>query len=464
VKKLLIAVATVGVAGYLGVSGVAYVHDTNYAESAMQHPASSTEAARVRDVLNRNACYYCHSTTAVLPGYASLPGIRQLSERDVQTGLTYYRMDALYAALDNGTPVPEADLAKLEIVTNEDTMPPKLFRSVHWATGLTADDQRTLLDWIASQRKITYATPGVAPEFANEPVQPLPKSLPTDARKVALGLQLFHDPRLSADNTVSCASCHSLATGGVDGQKVSTGVNGQKGGINAPTVFNAALNHLQFWDGRAGTLQEQAGGPPLNPVEMASTSWDQIAAKLKKDAALTAQFAKVYPGGWSGANITDAIAEFEKTLLTPSRFDAYLRGDKAALNAEEVHGYALFKANHCAACHVGQNLGGQSFERMGRAANYFADRGGELTDADTGRAGVTKNPLDSQRFKTPTLRNIELTAPYYHDGSRADLRDAVRDMAKYQVGRQLSDADVDAIVAFLKTLTGNGQPSVAKAP
>jgi cytochrome c peroxidase len=376
----------------------------------------------------------------------------------VQTGLRYFRIDALYAALESGAPAAEADLAKLETVTREQTMPPALFRSVHWTTGLSTDDRRTLLDWIAAQRKSAYATPGVAPEFANEPVQPLPQSLPTDARKVALGMQLFHDPRLSADNTISCASCHGLSTGGVDHKKVSSGVGGQLGGINAPTVFNAALNHWQFWDGRAATLQDQAGGPPMNPVEMASTSWNQIVAKLQQDPALTAQFTQVYPDGWSGKNITDAIAEFEKTLLTPSRFDAYLRGDKHALNSEELHGYELFKANHCTNCHVGKNLGGQSFERMGRASDYFAARGGALTDADHGRTSVTHDPLDGGAFKTPTLRNVELTAPYFHDGSRADLRDAVRDMAKYQVGTRLSDADVDAIVAFLKTLTGTWEP------
>ncbi|TDV37880.1 cytochrome c peroxidase [Paraburkholderia caballeronis] len=458
-KKLLTVLIAAVVLGYLAVSGLAYRHDTHYAAAAAAQPAASPEAARIRNVLDRNACYYCHSANAVLPGYAALPGIRQLSDRDVQTGLRYFRLDTLYAALADGKPAPEADLAKLEAVANDGSMPPALFRSVHWTTGLTDADRSALLDWIASQRKTAYGTRGVAPEFANEPVQPLPKSLPTNARKVALGLQLFHDPRLSADNSISCASCHSLSTGGVDNKKLSPGVGGTIGVINAPTVFNAALNHMQFWDGRAGTLQDQAGGPPLNPIEMASTSWDQIVGKLKKDDALTAAFTKVYPNGWSGANITDAIAEFEKTLLTPSRFDAYLRGDAHALNSEEVRGYQLFKANRCTTCHVGKNLGGQSFERMGRAADYFTARGNGLTDADNGRWGVTHDPLDRHAFKTPGLRNVELTAPYFHDGSRADLRDAVRDMAKYQVGTQLSDADVDAIVAFLKSLTGTWQPA-----
>ncbi|WP_042292533.1 cytochrome c peroxidase [Paraburkholderia mimosarum] len=456
-RKLLVALIAVVLVGYLGISAIAYIHDKDYADSAVARRAASSQALGIRAVLDRNACYYCHSRKAVLPDYAKLPGIRQLAEHDRRTGLTYFRIDSLYAALESGMPVPEADLAKLETVVSERAMPPKLFRLVHWTTGLSADDRRGLLDWIASQRHSAYATRGVAPEFANEPVQPLPNSLATDTNKVALGKQLFNDARLSADNTISCASCHALSTGGVDGRKVSSGVRGQLGAVNAPTVFNAALNDKQFWDGRAATLQEQAAGPPLNPVEMASTSWSEIIDKLKQDSSLSQRFLAVYPGGWSSENITDAIAEYEMTLLTPSRFDAYLRGDRHALSSEELRGYQLFKANHCATCHVGKNLGGQSFERMGLAADYFSARG-STSAADNGRENVTKDSLDRHAFKTPTLRNVELTAPYFHDGSRADLHEAVRDMAKYQVGKQLSDSDVNAIVAFLRTLTGTRQP------
>jgi cytochrome c peroxidase len=169
----------------------------------------------------------------------------------------------------------------------------------------------------------------------------------------------------------------------------------------------------------------------------------------------------VYEHGWSGDDITDAIAEFEKTLLTPSRFDAYLRGDKTALNEQELRGYQLFKANRCATCHVGANLGGQSYERMGLAGDYFAARGVALTDADKGRANVTRDPGDLHRFKVPGLRNVALTAPYFHDGNVNDLHQAVRDMAKYEVGTKLSEADVESIVAFLKALTGTYTPLAA---
>ncbi|SAL82205.1 di-heme cytochrome c peroxidase [Caballeronia arvi] len=462
-KLLLSAAFGVLVAGYLALSGYAYVHDTAYASQAAEARAPSAQAAAIRDVLNRNACYYCHSTKTELPAYAKLPGIAQLSQHDVERGLRHFRIDALYRSLEQGTTVPQADIAKIESVVQNGTMPPAAFRAVHWSTGLTEEDQAMLLAWIADVRKAHYATQGVSAAFANDPVQPLPQSVPVDARKVALGQRLFHDPRLSSDNTVSCASCHGLNTGGVDNRKRSAGVGGQLGGVNAPTVFNAVFNHAQFWDGRAATLQGQAGGPPLNPVEMASVSWDQIIGKLKQDTEFSRSFEAVYPQGWTGMNITDAIAEFEKTLLTPSRFDAYLRGDRTALNAQELRGYQLFKQNRCATCHVGVNLGGQSYERMGRTGDYFAARGEALTDADKGRANVTHDPLDLYHFKVPGLRNVELTAPYFHDGSVKDLHQAVRDMAKYEVGTKLSEADVNAIVAFLKTLTGTYTPALATA-
>ncbi|MFM0068991.1 cytochrome c peroxidase [Paraburkholderia aspalathi] len=458
IRKSLIAASSLAVLGYLGLSGYAYFHDTDYARQSVSRTSYSAENARIRTLLDQKACYYCHSRHTGLPGYARLPGIRQLSSYDVKRGQENFQIDALFESLRNGTPAPEADLAKVEFVIRDRSMPPKLFRSVHWSTNLTENDRRELLDWISSEREAHYTTPGVALQFRNESAQPLPNLIPVDPRKVLIGMQLFHDSRLSADNTVSCASCHSLSGGGVDGRKTSLGVGSQVGPINAPTVFNAVLNRAQFWDGRAAGLQDQAGGPPLNPIEMASTSWAQIIGKLKMDPPLTQAFNAVYPDGYSGKAITDAIAEFEKTLLTPSRFDAYLRGDEAALTSKEIRGYKLFKADRCATCHVGKNLGGQSFERMGLHGDYFADRNTGMTKADNGRENVTADEFDLHRFKTPTLRNVALTGPWLHDGSVTDLHQAVRIMLKYQVGTPARDEDVDALVAFLESLTGNYTP------
>ena len=215
-------------------------------------------------------------------------------------------------------------------------------------------------------------------------------------------------------------------------------------------------NFVQFWDGRAADLAAQAAGPPVNPVEMACESFDEIVAKLAADKEMVKRFKAIYPDkGITQETITDAIAEFERTLTTPnSAFDKYLKGDASAISAEAKNGYDIFRQRGCAACHCGENLGGLSYEYMGLYADYFADRGTELTIEDNGRFKETANERDRHRFKTPGLRNVALTWPYYHDGTRLTLEDAVRDMAKYELGKSFSDSEVSDVVAFLNTLTG----------
>ena len=280
-----------------------------------------------------------------------------------------------------------------------------------------------------------------------------------DPAKVLLGEALYHDTRLSGDGTISCATCHGVGTAGVDNLQYSKGIGGQFGGINAPTSFNACFNFVQFWDGRAATLADQAAGPPLNPIEMGSKSFDEIVGKLSADEAFAKEFLAVYPEGMNQSTITDAIAEYEKTLITPnSPFDRYLKGDAQALAAEEVEGYALFKQYNCATCHAGVNMGGLSYEMMGKREDYFKDREinskSGLTDADNGRWAQTGLERDRYRFKTPTLRNVSLTWPYYHDGSVPTLDKAVEMMSQYQVGRTMSVDEVAKVTSFLNTLTG----------
>ena len=230
---------------------------------------------------------------------------------------------------------------------------------------------------------------------------------------------------------------------------------------NAPTMFNAAFNTKQFWNGRAADLQEQAGGPPMNPIEMGSKDWDEICAKLAQDPELTVAFTAVYPDGWNGKNVTDAIAEYEKTLITPnSRFDKWLKGDDKALTAQEIEGYQRFKMYRCSSCHVGKSVGGQSFEYMDLKKAYFEDRGNPL-----GSDGFTGKAEDLHRFKVPNLRNVELTAPYLHDGTVTTLDEAVRIMGVYLSGMDIPKGDRDLIVGFLRTLTGewNGKPLAGEA-
>jgi cytochrome c peroxidase len=276
---------------------------------------------------------------------------------------------------------------------------------------------------------------------------------------VALGRALFHEPKLSHDNTVSCASCHDLGKGGVDGRARSIGINGAEGAINSPTVFNSGFNFKQFWDGRAATLEEQVDGPVQAPDEMGST-WEEVVGKLRAVPSYAASFKEVFPDGIQPRNIRNAIAEFERSLITPnSRFDEFLRGNEDAITAEEKAGYQHFKSHGCVSCHQGINVGGNMFETFGTMADYFGERG-KLTKADLGRFNVTGREHDRFAFKVPSLRNVALTAPYFHDGSAKTLEEAVKVMGRHQLGEPLPDTEIALIVKFLKTLTGEygGKP------
>lgn len=401
---------------------------------------------QVYEIFTEGGCLSCHSADPVLPFYAKLPVVGKVIKADIDNGYRAFDMTDFMEAVAAGTEVNPVDLAKVEKVVLDGRMPMPKYYLMHWGSQITKEKRMVVLLW-ASQ--------------AYEPFTPIAREIEHDPAKAALGYELFHDARLSVDNTVSCASCHALETAGVDNHQYSHGVDEQLGGVNAPTVYNAVYNFVQFWDGRAETLAAQAAGPPLNPVEMASESFEQIINKLSVDKDFVRRFCKVYPDGLTEANITDAIEQFERTLVTPdSAFDKWLCGDDEALSAEEIEGYELFKKYDCATCHVGANLGGLSYELMGLRNDYFADRGLELTHEDNGRFKETQQERDRHRFKVPGLRNVEHTWPYFHDGTRETLEEAVYDMGWYQTGVKLTDEETDKITAFLKTLTGeyNGVP------
>ena len=410
---------------------------------------------RVAAIFVKGGCLDCHSANPELPFYFKLPVVGKIMQKDVDEGYRAFDMEPMWKTLESGEGfLSPVDVAKVEKVAIDKRMPMAKYYLVHWGSRMTNAKRDVILEWAAAYRTAHY-NDGVC---GCEPVRPIDLSLPYDEAKAALGFKLYHDTRLSVDNTVSCASCHGLNTAGVDNKQYSEGVEGKLGGVNAPTVYNAVYNFVQFWDGRAATLADQAAGPPVNPVEMASPNFDAIVAKLNKDKKFVREFKKVYPEGLSQATITDAIEQFERTLITPnSRFDKYLRGDKTAITAEELEGYELFKKYNCATCHVGKNLGGESYELMGLRKHYFADRGLELTEEDNGRFKQTGVERDRHRFKVPGLRNVALTWPYYHDGTRTSLKEAVCAMGTYQSGVELTDEEEDKIVAFLNTLTGEYQ-------
>ena len=226
-------------------------------------------------------CMACHSRNYDLPFYAKIPGIRQIIEQDYRDGLRAMDLNAELVEADANKPVGETTLAKMEWVINNNTMPPAKFAVVHWSSRLSEEEKKLILDWVRTTRAEFYATGTAAPRHANEPVQPIPQSLPVNAAKVALGEKLFNDKRLSADDTLACSGCHVYDKAVTDNSRFSEGIRKQFGDINAPTVFNAAFNRWQFWDDRAADLQEQAGGPPMNPIEMGSKNWEEIIAKLE---------------------------------------------------------------------------------------------------------------------------------------------------------------------------------------
>lgn len=286
-----------------------------------------------------------------------------------------------------------------------------------------------------------------------EPLQPLPLTVDVNQPAATLGKKLFHDPRLSADGNTSCANCHNPASAGMDGKRTPSGTDGYRGKLNTPTVFNSGFNTHQFWDGRAATLEEQLTKRFPTQHEMVA-NWPEATARLKKDGDYVRAFAQVFDDGLTGDNIAHAIAEFERTLITPNaRFDRFLRGEASAISSEEKQGYRLFKAYGCATCHQGAAVGGNMFERLGTVRKYFDER--RPTGAENeGRFNVTRDEHHHHYFKVPSLRNVEKTAPYFHNGSVSTLDQAVREMSYYNLGVQMPDSDVALIVKFLKTLTG----------
>ena len=289
--------------------------------------------------------------------------------------------------------------------------------------------------------------------IAQEAITPIPKNIHYNKKKAYLGKQLFFDTELSRDNSVACISCHNIYNGGADPRVVSVGFEGKRGNIQSPSVLNAVFNFKQFWNGRADDLYEQADGPLRNPVEHNMTP-DLIEKRVRSNTKYLQAFKDLYSDGVTYKNVIDAIVEFEKALVTPdSKFDRYLRGE-TKLSKEEMEGYRLFKQYGCISCHNGVNIGGNSYAKIGMFTPYKNER--EYPDL----YALTRDPMDKNVFKVPTLRNIALTAPYFHDASQKTLYDAIVAMGYYNLGIEIEKKDAKLIESFLKTLTGK-LPSIA---
>jgi len=295
--------------------------------------------------------------------------------------------------------------------------------------------------------------------------QPLPESIlsdknPVTEAKETLGRMLYYEPRLSKGQSISCNSCHMLDKYGVDLQPTSDGHKGQLGDRNSPTVYNAAGHFVQFWDGRAADVEEQAKGPVMNPVEMAMPSEKRVVAVLKSMPEYVALFKKAFPEDKDPVNygnMARAIGVFERKLVTPSRWDKFLKGDSQALTNDEKTGFNLFMETGCQACHMGTYLGGAMYQILGLAKPW-------PDTSDPGREKVTGNPVDRMMFKVPGLRNVAETKPYYHNGKMQTLEQAVLAMAEYQLGKKLRESQVRSLITFLKTLTGEIPTEYIKMP
>lgn len=285
--------------------------------------------------------------------------------------------------------------------------------------------------------------------FSQDLITPIPLNMKLDEKRVLLGKIIFHDTRLSHDDTISCASCHDIENGGDDNISLAIGINNQMGKMNTPTILNSTFNFVQFWDGRVNSLEEQVIGPIHNPIEM-NSNFTQIIEKFKNDDYYKKEFYKIYDTAINKQNIIDAIVSYEKSLVTPnSKFDQYLKGNKNILNEKELKGYELFQSYGCISCHNGVNIGGNLFQKVGIINSYFKDE-----KSNYGRYNITKNEDDKFYFKVPTLRNVQLTAPYLHNGSIKDLKTTIEVMLKYQVGAVYEKDDLENLEMFLNTLTG----------
>ncbi len=295
---------------------------------------------------------------------------------------------------------------------------------------------------------------------ATEPISPIPLQIELDQAKVELGDLLFHDPQLSSDGSVSCATCHLLNKGGTDRLAKSVGMLGSNTGINSPTVYNSAFHFRLNWDGKAETLEEQADGPLAAAKEMGGLGWSEVVQKLRQSPEYVSAFEDVYGEEVTADNIKNALATFQRSLYTPNApFDLYLKGNKNAISTQAKEGYDLFKSYGCISCHQGMLVGGNMFQTLGIFGDYFADRG-NVTKSDYGRYNVTGKEEDRYMFKVPSLRNVVLTSPYFHDGNSPTLDEAIKLMGKYQLGVEIPQNDVDLIMSFLRSLTGEyqGQP------
>ncbi len=466
------AIVTIGVAGVFS----AILLPAGEHKDELPAPTTPQQAKAMANAVLQSKCADCHGSKPAFNGWRNLFSLGQV-KRDIEGAQRAFTLTP-----DSSIRSANIDFLKMDSVLRTRSMPPVLYSITHPGTALTPDDINILRYHFDRKEALKRAFAPIRPSDMSSKefesylwgLTDADKQL-TDADmqkiwgKVYLGFRLFNDPRLSTNNKISCASCHNLTKGGTDNLPKSEGVPGadgkpQYGGVNAPTVFNAENNIRQFWDGRAANLQEQAGGPPLNPVEMGYShpdDWKTIAKKISEDSEYRLLFPLVYgEKGITADTITDAIAAFERTLVTPdSAFDRYLTGDDSAMTPAQIKGMEAFMTHGCATCHAGPTMGGQSFEYINTHGKLRAHAKG-YNEGAFGLKDFTKKEEHKDMFRVPNLRNIALTAPYFHTGTVNELDEAVRIMFETQTRTTPSSTMVADVTAFLQAQTGcyKGKP------
>ncbi len=395
------------------------------------------EFKAVSDILV-NKCADCHTRDmAQYPFYFSLPLASGIMRGNIDRAQASFLLDK--DKLSGKEQFNSFDVEKLISAMAKGNMPPLQYVLMHWDSALSEKEQKKLVSWIQKRSK----------EYDIRPI-PTENFFKPDAAKAELGKHIFTDAAISGNGMLSCASCHNLSDS--DQSAKSKSKMPSKLSYSTPTVLNAAYNFAQYWDARARDLNEQAAIAMENPNEMGS-SWTKVIATLQNETQFSDDFKRTYSAGINKENVCNALAEYERTLLTPgSRFDKFLQGDQESLSLDEKEGFALFKKHECASCHAGPALGGLSLEKMGCVHEYFAnDR--EPSKLNFGRFNVTHNNSDKYRFKVPNLRNVALRAPYFHDGSAKTLEEAVETMSRCQTNNPLSKDEIKKVCAFLRTLS-----------
>jgi len=415
--------------------------------------AELSKEEQVISIIEEGGCFVCHGG----PDYSThlhWPVIGPIISKKAEKSIRHADATSILEHFNSGRPIDEALLVKVREVVFHRSMPPVSYRIIHWKSAITKDKQKILLHWTYERMASDHNWPLPTKEHPFEPVLPLPDSLPADLAKVNLGRILYHDPRLSADSTVSCATCHNLGRAGVDNLDYSVGAYGQPGMYSTLTTYNAVFHPVFFWEGTASTLPIQAAMILVDPVIMGNESLEPVIERLKADIPFTKLFTQTYPDGFTVESITDALAEYHKVLITPDApFDRYLQGDSEAIGPDAKKGYQLFKRLGCASCHNSIGVGGNSFQYMGLSNNFFST-GDRISLPDLGRYRLTARQEDIHKFKVPGLRNIELTHPYFHNASAPDLETAVEAMAFHQRDMSINKGKVHQIVSFMQTLTG----------